>query len=302
MSTNDVIDAYVGDVVRRLPRAGRNEIGFELRQHLVEMLAERAEAQGRDADDAMVLNLLREFGAPAEVAARYAPPGPAAIPAEKTRSFAIVSLVGIGLQWALTLPAVFQGQSLAGWWLTWGLGAFWWPGLVAMLSLAEAWLRHAGWIRPAWRPRVVDPDRVERGPTAFGLATIALGAAFMIALPWLARLMPAPLPQVFAFDPEFLRARAAPVVLLWAATFVVRAVALSRGRWTAALRRVDLALSLAFVGLLVWWLLAGPIFQAPATDAGAKGAIGLVLFFIALDLGVRAVRRRPRLRAPKVAA
>ena len=95
------------------------------------------------------------------------------------------------LQWGLTLPLVFDGSlSPAGWWLGWGLGAFWWPGFMAMCSLAAAWLRHSGLYRPAWRPRDVDPDRVDRGALAFGMAWFAIGAGFMLCLPWLAGRMP----------------------------------------------------------------------------------------------------------------
>ncbi|MET1163181.1 MAG: hypothetical protein ABWY48_11665, partial [Pseudoxanthomonas sp.] len=54
--------------------------------------------------------------------------------------------------------------------------------------------------------------------------------------------------------------------------------------------------------LLVWWMTAGEIFQSPATDEGAKGALGLVVAIIVLDLAYRLYRRRPRMRAPKIKA
>lgn len=80
MNPNDVIEAYVLDVMRRVPGKDRNDIGLELRGLLAEMLAERARAEGRAADDAMVLALLRGFGTPAEIAARYRPAGTVIIP------------------------------------------------------------------------------------------------------------------------------------------------------------------------------------------------------------------------------
>jgi hypothetical protein len=263
------------------------------------MLDERT--GGKAPDDALVLELLRGFGTPAEVAARYRAPGFAAIPADGTRSFAVLSLAGMALQWALTLPRVFDGLPLGAWWLTWGLGAFWWPGFLAMMSLAGAWCRHRGWFQPAWRPKVVDPERIERTPTLFGLAAFATGVGFMVALPWLAPAMPGVLPQVFAFDPAFLHGRAWPVLPLWAAAFAVEAAALARGRWSPAARRLSVAIGLGFVALLAWWFAAGPIFLAGPTDEGAKAALALVILIIVAELAFRLRRRPLRFRAADLA-
>lgn len=302
MSANDVLEAYVGDVVRRLPRSDRDEVGAELHGLLTEMLADRAREAGGEANDALVLALLRDFGTPADVASRYRTPGIVIIPEEQTRAFAWTALLGVGLQWALTLPQVFAGQPLVQWWFRGGLGALWWPGFMVMMALLVAWLRAKGLFKPVWRPRVVDPDRVERLPAISGLIAIAAGITFMVGLPWLAPTMPDPLPQVFAFDPTFLRQRAPFVLPLWLGDFAMRLTVLSRGRWSRSTRRLDVAMSVAFVALLGWWIGAGPIFQAALTDDGAKGALLLVIGLILLDLAVRMFRRRPSLRAPERAA
>jgi len=299
MNRNDVLDAYVSDVVRRLPARDRKEVGLELRGLLGEMLDERT--GGKAPDDALVLELLRGFGTPAEVAARYLAPGFAAIPADGTRSFAVLSLAGMALQWALTMPRVFDGLPLGAWWLTWGLGAFWWPGFLAMMSLAGAWCRHRGWFQPGWRPKVVDPERIERTPTLFGLAAFAIGVGFMVALPWLAPAMPGVLPQVFAFDPVFLHDRAWPVLPLWAAAFAVEAAALARGRWSPAARRLSVGIGLGFVALLAWWIAAGPIFLAAPTDEGAKAALAFVILIIVAEMAFRLRRRPLRFRATDLA-
>jgi len=298
MNPNDVIDAYVVDVMRRVPGRERDEIGLELRGLLADMLAERAESQGKAADDAMVLAMLREFGTPADVAARYRPPGVVIIPAGQTRSFVWLSLVGVGLQWALTLPRVFQGAPLSGWWFDWGLGALWWPGFLAMLAMLAAGLRHIGLSTPGWRPRVVDPERIRRGALAAGLAWFLIGAAVVTALPWITPLMPDPLSRVFRFDPGFLHARAPWVLPLWLASFATLAWVFHRGRWSPPARWTYIAVSLVFVALLLWWLAAGPIFQAEATDKGAKGGLGLVVLFIAVDLAWKLYRQRTRIRVP----
>lgn len=301
MSPNDVIEAYVLDVMRRLPAAERNETGLEMRGLLDDMLKERAGNQGSSADDAMVLAMLREFGTTAEVAARYRSPGMVIIPAEQTRSFVLLSLVGVALQWALTLPGVFRGAPLASWWFSWGLGALWWPGFLAMAATFAASIRHMGWLRRRWHPGQVDPERIRRGTLAVGLVWFVLGCAMVIALPWLTTRMPAPLARVFAFDPAFLHARAAWVLPLWGASFAILLRVFLQRRWSHMMRQAYLLTSVAFAGLLAWWLAAGPIFQAGPTDLGARGGIALVLLFIVLDMLWKLHRQRTQIRMPTAA-
>lgn len=302
MNPNNVIQAYVNEVMRRLPGRDRQEIGLELHGLLGEMLADRAETAGRPADDTMVLLMLREFGTPAQVAERYHPAGTVLIPAAQTRSFALFAFGGVALQWALTLPRVFGGgQPLVAWWFSAGLGALWWPGLMVMSALVAALVRQAGWWQPAWRPRMVDPDRVNRPVMLFGLVWFALGVALMASLPWIAPILPGVLPQVFAFDEGFLARRAWPVLLLWGGTFALQVAAYAQGRWSTLTRRLGVLSSLAWTALLVWWIAVGGMFQARATDDGARGALGLVVLIVVIDLASRLYRARPSLRRPSVA-
>jgi hypothetical protein len=294
--TNEVIESYVHEVMRRVPAADRNDVGLELRGLLEEMVAGRAEAEGVAVHDAMVLEMLRDFGAPADVAARYQPPGGRPIiPAEHTRWFTVLSLAGVGLQWTLTLPAVFQGKvAAAQWWFTWGLGSLWWPGFLVMTQLAASWvgeLRHLPW---ATKPRKLDPERVNRKALAFGLLWFAIGAAVMIATPWIFPALPAPMAKVFAYDPAFLSDRAPPVLVLWLGVFATLVAVLAKGRWTPQLRWIELAFSAGFLALLGWWASAGRIFLAEATNDGARFGIGLVIGIIGIDLLYKLLTTRLR--------
>ena len=71
MNANDVIDSYVRDVARYLPREKRNDVAFELRALLGDELAAKAQAAGRAPDKPMAMELLKGFGRPAEAAGRY---------------------------------------------------------------------------------------------------------------------------------------------------------------------------------------------------------------------------------------
>jgi hypothetical protein len=294
--TNEVIESYVLDVMRRVPAKERDDVGLELRGLLAEMLDGRAEAEGVAPHDEMVLQMLRDFGTPAEVAARYQPPGFVIIPADQTKSFATLAIGGVGLQWALTLPAVLQGQDpVAHWWLTWGLGSLWWPGFLAMTALIAAWTGQLKTFTPKPKARTLDSERVNRKAMVLGLCWFAVGAALVIALPFIAGDLPGVLPKVFAFDPAFLSNRAPPVFILWLGVFATLVAVLAKGRWTPRLRWISLGFSVGFAALLGWWLVSGPIFLAQATNEGARGAIALVLVIICIDIAMQLHRQRARL-------
>lgn len=106
---------------------------------------------------------------------------------------------------------------------------------------------------------------------------------------------------MFAFDPEFLRRRAPPVVLLWLLALANMGLVCRQGRWSPLTRRLDLAVNLGFVALLGWWLAGGAMFQAAPTDAGARGGIALVVLCIVIDLALKLYRRRTRIHPPEMA-
>jgi len=69
-----LIDRYVAEVGKRLPLLkGRKDIETELRSTLEDMLEDRAQKSGRAMDEALEIDLLREYGAPNKVAATYNP-------------------------------------------------------------------------------------------------------------------------------------------------------------------------------------------------------------------------------------
>ena len=92
MHANEVIEIYVDDAVRLLPKRHREDVAAELRALLRDELIARAAQSGRPADEALALSLVRAYGRPTEVAARYQPPLTLIEPAD-TRSFFRAALV-----------------------------------------------------------------------------------------------------------------------------------------------------------------------------------------------------------------
>jgi len=69
----NLIDRYVSEIGKQLPRKSRADIETEIRSTLEDMLEERSAKAGRPADDEMVKELLKEYGAPDKVAESYLP-------------------------------------------------------------------------------------------------------------------------------------------------------------------------------------------------------------------------------------
>ena len=311
MNPEAIIETYVADVVRRLPRAKRADVAFELRSLLNEELQGRAADSGRPADAAMADDLLKGFGAPVDVADRYRPAGFTIIrPADAPR-FAQVALIGVGVQWILSLVATYTTpvdpsapgghwlSRLGTWWLTWGLGSFWWPGFIVTLTIIAAYIsskRTRADVVPEPSVAVVDRDRIKRPVMALIVALGMVGAAIVIALPSLAQWapgLPQPVLSALALDEGFLAGRAPWVLLLWAAVFAGGIALLVAGRWTPLLRKLAIASNVAWIALLLWWLLAGPIFVSAAADDVTKGCLVLLILFCAIDI-VLTVRRTTR--------
>jgi hypothetical protein len=70
MSTN-LIDTYVSEVGRRLPKKTRSDIEAEIHSILQDMLDERSQKTGKPVDEEMTIDILKAYGAPEKVAATY---------------------------------------------------------------------------------------------------------------------------------------------------------------------------------------------------------------------------------------
>ncbi|THD79339.1 MAG: hypothetical protein E7812_09700 [Phenylobacterium sp.] len=296
MDPKAVIESYADDVVRRLPRRQRSDVGLELRSLLGEELDAKAMGAGRSADEAMALALLRDFGSPETVAARYRPSGFTIIELAQSRAFALWSLAGVAVQWALTLPSVFSvpeafpGQTLTrlgGWWTSWGLGAFWLPGFMVVVAIVAGWSRHRWPRERAWTPRrVLDPDHLNRPLLAVGLAAWAAYMALLAVEPRLLGALPQPVATVFTFDADFLRTRGPWLFPVWGGQFLVCAAALVAGRWTRRTRELNAVFGAGVCAVLAWFVVAGPIFTAKAADDTTKGVVGLVVLLWLISLGI----------------
>ena len=107
----NLIDKYIAEVGKHLPRKNRSDIEAEIRSTLEDMLDERMPGDG-PADEATVMALLKEYGSPREVADKYKTHpyliGPRLFPIFEMvikivfTVVAVVSLIGLGVAIAKT--------------------------------------------------------------------------------------------------------------------------------------------------------------------------------------------------------
>ena len=175
MHASEVIETYIDDTVRFLPRRQRDDVAAELRSLLNEELHARAQESGRPPDESLALSLVRGYGHPNEVAARYQPPWAIIDPADST-SFMRAAIIGAG---ALVLLAGISMRlpSLRG---TADnlvkIGILVWLGLLVVAFGAKNWIRRRWPATVLWEPR--DRDRANR----VGTAVVVPIATFFVVL------------------------------------------------------------------------------------------------------------------------
>ena len=69
----NLLDLYILEVGKHLPRKNRGDLQAEIRSTLEDMLEDRSRQSGRPIDDALIGEVLQEYGAPAKVAEAYRP-------------------------------------------------------------------------------------------------------------------------------------------------------------------------------------------------------------------------------------
>ena len=192
-----LIERYVSEIARRLPKQQREDVRLELRSALGDALEDRlegrVESEPREDD---VVELLREFGSPAAVAASYRPEsqyliGPALYPTFKTVTgvvlLVLVSLVLVGF--AVDL-AVDPPQGSGAWmWLLGLLSGVWDTALsaFAIIVLIFAALQRSASNEPdveeSWDPRELpaasDDSLVGRGEAIVGIVLPMVFLALM---------------------------------------------------------------------------------------------------------------------------
>ncbi len=309
----ELIDRYVYEVGRRLPKKQRSDVEAELRSLLLDTLEDRV---GKNPAEADVAALLQEFGPPARTAARYAPEsqyviGPRVFEAYKLVVGIVLGAVALGIVVSLAVNLTWVhrgpqtdvffilsqiGQAL----LSYISGAAGGIGFVTIIfailerTLPQAELDSLTGKDEAWDPRtlpaaVAETERIQPVEIIVGMCFTVLALVLFNFFPQ--KLGIAYLTQETGwltlplFAPEALRAYLPLWNVAWIASLALNAYLLRQRRWQLGTRLAELALIVLGMVILAW-MLAGPFLVAVESWPAVFGAATETLTSL-LKLGLR---------------
>ncbi|MDH3216343.1 MAG: hypothetical protein OEN01_08630 [Candidatus Krumholzibacteria bacterium] len=296
----DLIERYIQDVSHRLPRRLRGDVEKELRSSLEDALDAHAANAGDGAEaaapDEHVVELLRKFGPPAQLAASYRSGtgflvGPELYPAFlKTMKIVIIVIVGIVVASVVAgaigednpLFEIAKGLVLSNLFseiveaMGWVVLVFWIVQLVTSSSRVDTpnatRATSMSW-DPHTLPRRDDPNRI-------GRTGLMVEIAIMIALIVLFAVFPRAVGAtvstngerhwVALMGPGFLAGRGL-LYVGFVGTVVLNVMLLRHNRWTIPTRVFDLAISVIFIAALLPMVTGGNVVANAPADLVANG-------------------------------
>lgn len=303
----EMLERYIHEVGRRLPRKNREDVLAELRSSLQDALDDRTEGAPTEAD---VAALLKEFGPPKDVAASYSGDeyliGPALYPTYMTVikiGASVLTVLFVILTAFLWGSGVLPGDSVAESLLDMpGRLISSLLGFVGVVTVIFAVLERAGAAqeKPAagrqdWDPRALPPATPERDRASW----VGAGFSIFFDLVFLGIINLGSVPYVVNPDSPvqmFLLPIPRMLVLVLSVLLVVdivlNVVVLARGQWEVGTRTVKLANNLLWIGAVIWAIIAytawveGQVWDPPALKTAVlmvRGVLIGVAVLIAFD-------------------
>ena len=301
MSNENLIERYVHEVGRNLPRRMRADVELELRSLLADSLEER---QSGKNDDEVVIDLLEELGPPAEFAAQYLPEqkliGPRLFPLFKLVLTIVLSVIG-GLYLVLAVISFFQepaASTIFGvfWWiggriLSFGESAIYIFGIITLVFAVLEWVGAADVAETAdsWHPQdlpeVEDSYQIKPFELILGIVfTTLLIVAINFFPNWLGLID-------FAGEEWGIKVLWADgfyqhvpwLTALWLSEIALKAYVLKQKRWSKLSRGIEILVQL-FVIYVLNRIFNGPPVLAPEFfDTMAKWIILGIIVITAID-------------------
>jgi hypothetical protein len=322
MSTN-LIETYVSEVGRHLPKKTRADLEAEIRSILQDMLDECSQKTGKPVDEEMTIEILRTYGAPEKVAATYLGDryliGPRLYPIFilvlriVLMTIGVLAAIGLGIAvYQTTLTPLSASETIIKAIANFGTSAMIALGNIVLIFAILEWaLYRAGGkvevkglqIEKVWEPRTLTkialPNQVKMGETI--LEIVGCFAAIVIFNLY---------PQIIGYTPSlnsvfengtWSSVNFIPVLsaaffyyvpflsLVWASTIILDIILLRMGSWTILTRIFAIGLKVINV-LIAGAMLAGPSLIAitVSTLTSALGdAEGAQILLIMITQGVR---------------
>jgi hypothetical protein len=297
------------EVGRRLPEKQRTDVQLELRSALQDSLDERALDADREADQAKIVELLKEFGKPSHVAEGYGARNFLIGPELQPFYWGVlrISAFGVSIAFLVQLVIAAVNQTNFGAALGSTIG-----GLVNSLLVSFAIVtiifavldRYVpGLHLPAreWDPRQLPEITSDREKTDYLelVFEIIFTAAFVAVL----NLMPGwQFPADLAFAPELID-KFLPffpwITSLAVIQIVLDIYLLTRGRWTPITRWISFAHAAASVAVIAVILRIAPYSSVELVDSIVKLSVALALIVSLIDAALKLYRAlRPGVPLP----
>lgn len=319
METNELIERYVNEVGRLLPRNTREDITLELSSLVHDALEERAADSGREPTAEMAADVLREMGKPEDMAASYLPEryliGPHLFPVYKLVLTIVMVIVGASFLLGMGLT-VFRSEPAEMGGTVWNVVSSFWSvavtnvGLITLIfAVIEYVIRQRKDVKvvtladieewdPYKLPQVKDPDRAKRGELIFGIVfTILIIILFNVYPEWIGVITSTGDDRVVfrLLAPEF-SVHIPWLTLVWTADVLLKLIVLGQGRWRPFTRWLEFGFGL--FGLYVGYRIVtgGPIMTIDALTTLVRISIWIGLIvgsFEALGRLFRLVWGRP---------
>lgn len=282
MHAIDVIELYINETVRLLPKRQRKDVALELRTLLGEELQSQAKETGQPPNEELALSLVRRYGLPSETAARYQQPWTIIDPADTT-NFVRATILGFCTLVLLSQlskikpPIKADETNVAGNAIV--LGGLAWTGFLVIYYGIMRYIRMRCATAMRWKPH--DRDQVNRVGAMFSVP-ISLFFVFFYSAPiWVldgifgGRIDTSGIVYTESFQwfrlPLFLACMAGDAVLLAYVAYL--------GRWRRLTRRISIAFNIGLACQMLALAVEGNLFQNSNADQLTREILGLVAIF-----------------------
>lgn len=271
----NLIDRYISHVGKHLPEKSREDLKREIRSLVEDTLEDRSKELGRPVDEALTVDVLKEFGRPEKMAASYMPEryliSPRMFPifwlvvrivASVLLALMLVKLfIGFGqaeanyVQLLIQLVVDFGASAISAFGnivLVFAAIQYFIPELGQQLDKEDEW-------NPLKMEKIESDDELSRFEQVFEITFSVIGLALFNFFPELLgfgfvsngewTMLPAFSKAFFSYLPW--------INLIWGAEIILSLFLLIQGRWQAGTRWVSLgikSMSIALAG----FMLAGP--------------------------------------------
>jgi hypothetical protein len=298
---DQIIETYLHDVASNLMPKHRADVVFELRALLHEGLQDKAREAGRAPDEAMTLAYLREFGRPAEVAARYHQPITLIEPAD-TPAFLFFSIIGVSLASILPYVDRVRGNDVV---IRDWPEALWVVGLLVIVFAIMGYARRRWPQKNMWKPRAIHHDanstRWTLIATFFGILWLLIYTFPATFAAWtrMGALSPDLGAEAFTYTSDF----RSPLRMPWlyglaGVVILINLWSVIRGRWTKTARWLEIMFSISAAIQLGWHARYGHIVEGETADAVIRLIFMTADIVMLIQAAIRAWREWGRIDAP----